>query len=64
MTAADGAFAPMQLVFQGTTERCLVDVKHLLETDQFQDWDFTYTSNHWSSEVTMRRYFEKVLDPW
>ena len=39
-----GKFLPMQLIYKGTTCKCLP--KHV----EFpSDWDVTYTSNHWAN---------------
>lgn len=58
---ADGDFRPMQLIFQGKTERCIADVQHLLITQDIQGWDLTYSANHRSNLETMKRYMEKLL---
>ena len=40
-----GKFLPMQLIYKGTTRKCLP--KHV----EFpSDWDVTNTSNHWANE--------------
>ena len=53
-----GDFLPPQLIYKGTTPRCLPTVK-------FPDnWDLTYTNNHWSNEKTMERYLQNILIPY
>ena len=48
-------FLPPQLIYKGTTCRCLPTVV-------FPDsWDITHTKNHWSNEKTMIQYVEKIL---
>ena len=53
-----GDFLPVQLVYQGTTSRCLPPYKFP------QDWDITYSPNHWSNEDTMASYLQKVIFPY
>ena len=49
---------PMQLVYQGKTEKC-----HL--TFQFPcDWHITHSPNHWCNEGTMKDYIRKMLVPY
>ena len=53
-----GDFLPIQLVYQGKTIKCL---------PKFQfpnDWDITYTSNHWCNEHTMHQYIHKIILPY
>ena len=53
-----GSFLPIQLIYQGTTDRCLPCV-------QFpSDWHITCTANHWSTEVTMMDYIKKIIVPF
>ena len=53
-----GDFLSPQLVYKGTTSRCLPTV-------QFpSDWDITYTEHHWSNEQTMIHYEQKILLPY
>ena len=53
-----GDFLPPQLIYKGTTPHCLPTVK-------FPDnWDLTYTNNHWSNEKTMERYLQNILIPY
>ena len=53
-----GDFLPPQLIYKGTTPRCLPTVK-------FPDnWDLTYTNNHWSNEKTLERYLQNILIPY
>ena len=50
-------FLPPQLIYKGTTRRCLPTVV-------FPDsWDITHTENHWSNEKTMIQYVEKFCSP-
>lgn len=53
-----GEFLPPQLVYKGTTPRCLPTV------DFPPDWDITYSTNHWSNEKTMESYVTKILIPF
>ena len=53
-----GTFLPVQLIYKGTTQRCL-------PTFAFpSDWHITHTANHWSSEVTMIDYIKKIIVPY
>ena len=53
-----GDFLPPQLIYKGTTHRCLPTMK-------FPDsWDVTHSQNHWSNEKTMIQYVEKILLPY
>lgn len=53
-----GDFLPPQLIYKGTTPRCLPSVNFP------PSWDVTYSNNHWSSEKTMESYLMKVLIPF
>ena len=53
-----GNFLPIQLVYQGKTDRSL-------PTFEFpSDWDVTCTTNHWCNECTMRRYIQRIILPY
>ena len=54
-----GQFLPMQLIYQGTTDRCLP--KGVEFTD---DWNATYTANHWSNESKAIQNLQMVLFPY
>lgn len=54
-----GKFLPMQLIYKGTTKRCLPkDVKFP------SDWHVTHTENHWANEVTTVAYLRNVIIPY
>ena len=53
-----GDFLPPQLIYKGTTHRCLPATKFPSE------WHITCTENHWSNESTMEAYIEKILVPY
>ena len=53
-----GDFLPPQLIYQGTTQRCLPPVKFPPE------WHITHSHNHWSNESTMKGYIEKIILPY
>ena len=54
-----GDFLPPQLIYKGTTKRCLPGV------DFPPDWHITHSHNHWSNESTMKAYVEKIpLHQW
>ena len=53
-----GDFLPPQLIYKGTTHRCLPTV-------QFPSgWHITCSENHWSNESTMKAYIERILLPY
>lgn len=53
-----GDFLAPQLIYQGTTTKCLPSVR-------FPDgFDVTFSENHWSNECTMERYLDKILFPY
>ena len=53
-----GDFLPPQLVYKGKTEHCLPQY-------QFpESWDITFSANHWSNELTMKDYVEKIILPY
>ena len=57
VTAA-GDYLPPQLLYQGKTLRCHPQVA-------FSDgWDVWHSENHWSNEITMKRYIDKVIVPF
>ena len=57
VTAA-GDYLPPQLLYQGKTPKCHPQVA-------FPDgWDVWHSENHWSNEITMKRYIEKVIVPF
>jgi len=56
-----GELLPLQLIFQGKTEKCLP-----AHTPQTRDAGFhlTQSENHWSSLQTMKDYVEAVIVPY
>ena len=54
-----GNFLPIQLIYQGTTQKCLP--KNVTFPD---GWPLTYTNNHWSNENTMIEYIEHIILPY
>ena len=53
-----GEFLPPQLIYQGTTTRCLLSIKFPA------DWHITFSPNHWSNETTMVQYIKHILLPY
>ena len=53
-----GDFLPPQVIYQGTTPRCLPNIEFP------KAWDITCTANHWSNEETMMQYIDKLLLPY
>ena len=56
--SATGAFLPVQLVYQGATERCLPTYKFPKE------FNVTHTKNHWSNLEKCVDLFEKIILPY
>ena len=53
-----GDFLPVQLVYKGKTTKSLPTV------DFPKQWHLTFTENHWSNEITMIDYVEKIFVPY
>ena len=53
-----GELFPVQLLFQGKTERCHPKVKPP------EGWDLWHSENHWSNENTMKRYISNIIVPF
>ena len=53
-----GDFLPPQLVYKGTTRRCLPTI------DFPTGWHITMSPNHWANEDTMKDYLVMVLIPY
>lgn len=54
-----GTFLPVQLLYQGTTEKCLP------KNIEFpSNWHITCSSNHWSNQDTMVDYVAKIIVPY
>ena len=53
-----GSFLPIQLIYKGTTPRCLPKNVSFPE-----DWHLTYTANHWSNTATMVEYVKRIIVP-
>ena len=54
----DGDFLPPQLIYAGKTPKCIPKV------NLPADWDVTFTNNHWSNELVMMDYVNKILFPY
>jgi len=53
-----GDFLPIQLVYQGKTDKSL---------PRFQfpsDWNVACTANYWCNESTMRQYIQRIILPY
>ena len=51
-----GQFLQLQLIYQGTTDRCLPKGVEFPD-----DWDVTYTANHWSNESKAIQHLQTVV---
>ena len=47
-----------QILYEGKTNRCHPSLKFL------EGWDVSHSLNHWSNEVTMTQYLQKILVPF
>jgi len=54
----DGILLPPQLTYQGKSPKCLP------ETRFPEDWDITYTFNHWLNEETTIQYIHNIFIPF
>ena len=54
-----GQFLPLQLIYQGTTDQCLPKGVEFPD-----DWDVTYTANHWSNESKAIQHLQMVGFPY
>ena len=52
-----GDFLPIQVIYQGTTDRCHPHYQFL------SDWDITHAPKHWSNKQTMVQYIENIIVP-
>ena len=54
-----GQFLPMQLIYQGAKDHCL------LKGVEFpDDWNVTYTANYWSNKSKAIKHLQMVLFPY
>ena len=53
-----GAFLPIQLIYEGKTDRCNPHFNFLL------DWNITHSPKHWSTEETMIQYVDIIIIPF
>lgn len=54
-----GTLLPPQLIYVGKSDRSLPNGVNFPE-----DLDITFTDSHWSTEVSMNRYVDKVIVPY
>ena len=54
-----GLFLPMQLIYQGKTQRC-----HPTGIEFPEGFDVTHTENHWNNEEKVIEHFETVIFPF
>ena len=54
----DGIFFPPQLIYQGKSPKCLPEIRFP------EEWDITYTENHWSNEETTIQYIHNIILPF
>ena len=58
VAASGGMFAPQMIFYQGKTERCHCKVTFP------ENWNVTHSETHWSTELIMLEYIDKVLVPY
>ena len=56
--SATGEFLPLQLIYEGKTDRCLPYYNFP------SSWHITKTPAHWSNELTMKEYFTEIILPY
>ena len=56
--ATDENFLPPQLIYAWKTE-----CSHPQGIQFSNDWNITHNENHWSNEVSMLEYLEKIIKP-
>jgi len=54
-----GNFLPIQLIYQGTTPKCLPK-----NVNFPSDWHLAYTANHWANEDTTVAYMDNIIIPY
>ena len=52
-------FLPLQFIYQGTTDWCLPKGVEFPD-----DWDVTYTANHWSNKSKAIQHLQMVVFPY
>jgi len=60
-SALSGELLPLQLIFQGKTERSLPERTAASVASRCH---LTFSENHWSSQTTMRQYISEVIMPY
>ena len=55
---ASGDYLPPQLLYQGKTPKCHPQISFP------PGWDVWHSENHWSNEITMKRYIDKIIVPF
>ena len=50
-----GTFLPIQVIYQGKTNRCHPYFKFPSQ------WDITHSPKHWSTEETMLQYVQQII---
>jgi len=60
-SSLNGDLLPMQLIFTGTTSKCLPAAT---PSSQSARVHLTHTDNHWSSQETMQQWVREVLQPY
>ena len=56
-----GDLLPLQLIFQGKTERSLPEKTAASVASLCH---LTFSENHWSSQTTMRQYISEIIMPY
>jgi hypothetical protein len=62
-SAASGELLPLQIIFTGLTSRVLPNARYLADARK-AGFHFTFSSNHWSSQKTMKEYIDCILVPY
>lgn len=57
----DGSLIPLQLIYEGKTEKCEVSAS---AESILYGFLISHSENHWSNQETMQEYFERVIQPF
>jgi hypothetical protein len=63
-SSAAGNLLPFQLIFTGTTDRCLPPRNIGRQECEDESWHLTYSNNHWSNLQTCKDFVIHILEPY
>jgi hypothetical protein len=62
-TAADGTSLPLQLIYQGKTQRCL-PAGNYQHDPRFKGWQWNWSENHWANFTTTQTHIMRIIAPY